>query len=175
MGVFLCARYPCTGGHGALVEGVVDGCDEEGLLRRNVKRFRGGLVFKAHGLVYHSIPGLRIIKEKKKKRRGGTAERLEKGIQTPVAQGRSSKIISMIKCTRTSRLSTNISLWAFSYGRGTPVLTTRWTTTLSSTVNLLHSIDVRALFGANLVEVHRVDGDPHKLSIQGCLVHKKRV
>ena len=29
------------------------------LLRRNVKRFRGGLVFKAHSFVYHSTLGLR--------------------------------------------------------------------------------------------------------------------
>ena len=34
---------------------------QEQLLRRNVKRFRGGLVFKAHRLVYHS----RVIKKKK--------------------------------------------------------------------------------------------------------------
>ena len=38
----------------------------EQLLRRNVKRFRGGLVFKAHRLVYHSTLGLRIIKKKKR-------------------------------------------------------------------------------------------------------------
>jgi len=31
-------------------------------LRRNVKRFRGGLVFKAHRLVYH----LRVIKKKRR-------------------------------------------------------------------------------------------------------------
>jgi len=33
---------------------------------RNVQRFRGGLVFKAHRLVYHSTLGLRVIKKKKK-------------------------------------------------------------------------------------------------------------
>jgi len=38
------------------------------LLRRNVKRFRGGLVFKAHRLVYHSTLGWRVIKQKKKKK-----------------------------------------------------------------------------------------------------------
>jgi len=31
----------------------------------NVKRFRGGLVFKAHRLVYHSTLGWRVIKKKK--------------------------------------------------------------------------------------------------------------
>ena len=31
-----------------------------------VKRFRGGLVFKAHRLVYHSTPGLRVVKKKKR-------------------------------------------------------------------------------------------------------------
>ena len=34
---------------------------------RNVKRFRGGLVFKAHRLSYHSTLGLRVSKKKKKK------------------------------------------------------------------------------------------------------------
>jgi len=32
----------------------------------NVKRFRGGLVFKAHRLAYHSTLGWRVIKKKKK-------------------------------------------------------------------------------------------------------------
>ena len=36
-----------------------------------MKRFRGGLVFKAQRLLYHSTLGLRVIK-KKKKRVGGT-------------------------------------------------------------------------------------------------------
>ena len=31
-----------------------------------MKRFRGGLVFKASRLVYHSTLGLRVIKKKKK-------------------------------------------------------------------------------------------------------------
>jgi len=31
-----------------------------------VKRFRGGLVFKAHRLLYHSTLGFRVIKKKKK-------------------------------------------------------------------------------------------------------------
>jgi len=33
-----------------------------------VQRFRGGLVFKAHRLVYHSTLGLRVIKKKKQTR-----------------------------------------------------------------------------------------------------------
>jgi len=32
-----------------------------------VQRFRGGLVSKNHRLAYHSTPGLRMIKKKKKK------------------------------------------------------------------------------------------------------------
>ena len=35
-------------------------------LSRNVKRFRGGLVCKAHKLLYHSTLGSRVIKKKKK-------------------------------------------------------------------------------------------------------------
>ena len=36
---------------------------------RNVNRFRGGLVFKAHRLVYHSTLDLRVIMKKKKKKK----------------------------------------------------------------------------------------------------------
>jgi len=36
-----------------------------GIPLSNVKRFRGGLVFKAHRLVYHSTLGWRVIKKKK--------------------------------------------------------------------------------------------------------------
>jgi len=32
---------------------------------RSVQRFRGGLVFEAHRLLYHSTLGLRVIKQKK--------------------------------------------------------------------------------------------------------------
>ena len=38
----------------------------EQLLCRKVKRFRGGLEFKAHRLWYYSTLGLRKIKKKKK-------------------------------------------------------------------------------------------------------------
>ena len=31
-----------------------------------MKRFRGGLVFKAHGLLHHSLLGLRVTKKKKR-------------------------------------------------------------------------------------------------------------
>ena len=34
----------------------------EELLRRIVKRFRGGLVFKAHRPTYHSTPSSRVVK-----------------------------------------------------------------------------------------------------------------
>ena len=37
----------------------------EQLLRRNVRRFRGGLVVEAHRLVYHSTLGWRVTKKKK--------------------------------------------------------------------------------------------------------------
>ena len=42
---------------------------QEQLLSRNVKRFRGGLVFKAHIRLHHSTLGLRVIKKKKKSAR----------------------------------------------------------------------------------------------------------
>ena len=37
------------------------------LLYRNVQRFRGGLVCKAHRLLYHSTPCVRVIKKKNQK------------------------------------------------------------------------------------------------------------
>ena len=63
-------RYPCTqlARHDMGQRGGLGGLEEQ-LLRRNVKRFRGGLVFKAHRLLYHSTLGLRVIK--KKRRRSG--------------------------------------------------------------------------------------------------------
>jgi hypothetical protein len=42
---------------------------EEQLLGRNVERFRGWLVFKAHRLLYHSTLGSRITKRNKSEKR----------------------------------------------------------------------------------------------------------
>jgi len=42
-------------------------CYELTLQVSNVQWFRGGLVFKAHRLLYHATLGLRVIKKKKKK------------------------------------------------------------------------------------------------------------
>ena len=39
---------------------------QEQLLSRNVERFRGGLVFKAHKFSYHSTLGSRVIKKKRR-------------------------------------------------------------------------------------------------------------
>jgi len=42
---------------------------EAHLLHIHVQRFRGGLVFKAHRLLYHSTLSLRVMKKKKKKKK----------------------------------------------------------------------------------------------------------
>ena len=44
-----------------------------------MKWFRGGLVFKAHGLMFHSILGWRVINKKKKKYLDGVEEGLGEG------------------------------------------------------------------------------------------------
>jgi hypothetical protein len=44
-----------SGVHGSISE----------LLGKHLKRFRGGLVFKAHILLYHSTLGWRVIKKRK--------------------------------------------------------------------------------------------------------------
>jgi len=49
-------------------------------------RFRGGLVFKAHRLVYHSTLGLSVIK--KKKRTSARHEQIELGPRTPCSPPR---------------------------------------------------------------------------------------
>jgi len=47
---------------------------------RNVKRFRGGLVLKAHGLLYHSTLGMGVIKKKKHQKKAS------KGVARSVAR-----------------------------------------------------------------------------------------
>jgi len=60
--------------------GGAHGCRRRRRLRcgksgNNVKRFRGGLVFKAHRLLYHSTPSLRVIKKKRRPADGGGRRR----------------------------------------------------------------------------------------------------
>jgi len=94
-----------------------------------VKRFRGGLVFEAHRLVYHSTLGLRVIKRRRRKRacseQTGPARykclyhSRKVDVRLP-ANGNSNShgarpvhlIITMIKWIRTSRLSIKNSLSA---------------------------------------------------------------
>ena len=47
-------------------------CAEEPTVRGNVERLRGGLVFRAHRLLYHSTLGSRVTKKRKKKLVGAT-------------------------------------------------------------------------------------------------------
>jgi len=47
-------------------------CADSG--KAGVQRFREGLAFQAHRLLYHSILGLRVIKKKKKYRVNGEVE-----------------------------------------------------------------------------------------------------
>ena len=51
---------------GCRVPNLVKAGDELLGVGRNVKRFRGGLVLKAHRLLYHSTLVSRVIKKKKK-------------------------------------------------------------------------------------------------------------
>ena len=58
---------------------------EEQLLHRNEKWFRGGLVCKANGWLYHSTVGSRVIK--KKKGTCGTRTRLARGLKNARKSG----------------------------------------------------------------------------------------
>ena len=52
----------------------------EQLLGRNVERFRGGLVFEAHRLLYYSTLGTRVIKKKKNLPPAKSANTEKKGV-----------------------------------------------------------------------------------------------
>jgi len=64
------------------------------LLHSNVQRFRGGLVFKAHRLVYHSTLGLRVIK---KKRRESEEEAARRSLLAPAAESTGGSVESQVR------------------------------------------------------------------------------
>ena len=51
---------------------------QEQMIGKNVERFRGGLVSKAHRLLYHSTLGSRVMKKKRMKKVEG------RGLNVPV-------------------------------------------------------------------------------------------
>ena len=55
--------------------------------RRNVKRFRRGLVFKAQRFSYHSAAGLRVIEKKRRFRVRETCARISQGSSGFKVQG----------------------------------------------------------------------------------------
>ena len=73
-------RPPCVHPHGDC--GTTDAIEEQ-LLSRNVERFLGGLVFKAHRLFYYSTLGSRVIK---KKNPGGSTRPSRAGLSPEPAQ-----------------------------------------------------------------------------------------
>ena len=66
----------------------------EQLLRRNVKRFRGGLVLKAHRLVYHSTLGLSVIKKKTKSEGGTRGELVE---EEELLRGADGAVVALLR------------------------------------------------------------------------------
>jgi len=56
--------------------------------RRNVKRFRGGLVFKAHRPLHHLTLGWRVIKKKKKEEEGKRGARCQCCVSGTAAERR---------------------------------------------------------------------------------------
>jgi len=58
--------HPGLPGRPLVTFGLVPSARGPHLLHRNVQRFRGGLVCKAHRLLYHSTLGLRVIKKKRR-------------------------------------------------------------------------------------------------------------
>ena len=58
--------------------------NEEQLLHRNVQRFRGGLVHKAHKFLYHSTLGLIVMKKKKKQKGRARFRRDKQALSTGV-------------------------------------------------------------------------------------------
>ena len=62
------------------------------LLRRDVKRFRGGLVFKEHRLVYHPTLGGSVIKKRRRRECRGTGRCLHLRITLPTGPSQSRKV-----------------------------------------------------------------------------------
>jgi hypothetical protein len=69
------------GSHSGSAEGHSSSGERVGsvLLRRYVQQFRGGLVFKAHRLVYHTPLGWRVIKKNKLGAHPGRTEGRQRG------------------------------------------------------------------------------------------------
>jgi len=63
---------------GVAVGNLTSGPGEQ-LLGRNVQWFRGGLVFKAHRLLYRSTLGLRVIKKRREEEDGVAVGNLTSG------------------------------------------------------------------------------------------------
>jgi len=65
-------------------------------LYRNVQRFRGGLVFKAHRLLYHTTLGLSVIKKRREEGydtgRGGMPDQFEPRNPRPQPQPSNTKL-----------------------------------------------------------------------------------
>ena len=74
---------------------------QDQLFRRNVKQLRGGLVSKAHRLLFHSTLGSRIIKKKKNLGAGSR----------PLDAGRS----PATSCSATPRLTLHIYIYTYIY------------------------------------------------------------
>jgi len=69
-----------------LLEGGLQAGVLQQLFRRNVERFRGGLVVKAHRLLYHATLRLRVINKQKK---GWRPLLLQRGVQAGACSNRS--------------------------------------------------------------------------------------
>ena len=68
--------------NGVDTDGLWQARSKNSYLSRNVKRFRRGLVFKAHRRVYHSTLGLRVIEKKRRKKAGVMKKLRENGVDT---------------------------------------------------------------------------------------------
>ena len=104
------------------------------LLHRNVQRFRGGLVLKAHRPLYHSTVDLRVIKKKKKKK-PPTRDPCALSRWSVVLTSKTSEIIWARPTEVTARLPcydkhdpSGFGFWVSAVG----CLTTTWPLTISS-------------------------------------------
>ena len=77
---------------------------------RNVKRFRGGLLFKAHRRLYHSTLRLRVIKKEKKLWEGALGRCLRHELMIECTLHSVSRTRP---CTRASRLSLYTSILVY--------------------------------------------------------------
>jgi len=117
------------------------------LADRNVQRFRGGLAFKAHRLLYHSTLGLRVIKKKRRSAASRAASH-ECCDALPASCKRElfiDNLLVRIHCIIVMIRWTGLAPWEFEFPFPGSRISTFLPRTLRRTPRLLHTTSAQTL------------------------------